>query len=543
MSIFIKKSKLRVKNEDGTSYTGVMNAIAEESTEELIKQIEAKGKKTLESIPEDYTVLEEKVDELKEDKVDKPAIADNNKIPRAKDGEVEWVEIGQPTDEQTNSAVKSWLNEHPEATTTVQDGSIEEIKINKNFLPYIKNDYVIPEMFGAIGDGKTDDTHAFILMLNSDNIIWKLDGNKTYKVNTFTITKKIIVDGNGAVIKSQQPIIIDATIEESFYYSSYNNIIFDGGLNIVKGSQMYITNCVFRNATNGISYSNSTKETFITKCRINNCDVGIYSNGSDVEVSYITIRECYTALLIKKSSTFSNVHAWLKDNFVGSKFADCYANATFNDCYPDTYQYAFYVNTEIYLKIYNVFCLRNVTYWDDTEAQYLLYSNNKDNFIHTLVEGGSFIGDKLHEYYFSNYQQNIFCCKGLDVARYIKNADTNYVTGLTLESGSVVRNNNNNIIINPHSVTISATIEFDGNGTGTQKVASVSKSIAPSSTIIAPCGITTGDGATYSAFRNLSNLIIDKNGDITIRNKEALSGKMYVGIFITYVAKNRNYIN
>lgn len=67
MSVFIKKSKLRVKNEDGTSYTGVMNAIAEESTEELTKQIEAKGKKTLESIPEDYTVLKGNVDELKED--------------------------------------------------------------------------------------------------------------------------------------------------------------------------------------------------------------------------------------------------------------------------------------------------------------------------------------------------------------------------------------------------------------------------------------------------------------------------------------------
>lgn len=74
MSVFIKKSKLRVKNKDGTSYTGVMNAIAEESTEELIKQIEAKGeevvekgKKTLESIPEDYTALEGNVDKLKED--------------------------------------------------------------------------------------------------------------------------------------------------------------------------------------------------------------------------------------------------------------------------------------------------------------------------------------------------------------------------------------------------------------------------------------------------------------------------------------------
>lgn len=76
------------------------------------------------------------------------------------DGEVEWVEVGQPTDEQTNSAVKSWLNEHPEATTTVQDGSIEEIKINKNFLPYIKNDYFTPQMFGAKGDGVADDTES-----------------------------------------------------------------------------------------------------------------------------------------------------------------------------------------------------------------------------------------------------------------------------------------------------------------------------------------------------------------------------------------------
>ena len=76
MSVFIKKSKLRVKNEDGTSYTGVMNAIAEESTEELIKQIEAKGKKTLESIPEDYTVLEENVDKLKEEMANVKSVTD-----------------------------------------------------------------------------------------------------------------------------------------------------------------------------------------------------------------------------------------------------------------------------------------------------------------------------------------------------------------------------------------------------------------------------------------------------------------------------------
>lgn len=72
----------------------------------------------------DAAKVGEAVGQLEEDKVSKPSIADNNKIPRANNGDVEWVEVGQPTDEQTNSAVTKWLDEHPEATTTVQNGSL-----------------------------------------------------------------------------------------------------------------------------------------------------------------------------------------------------------------------------------------------------------------------------------------------------------------------------------------------------------------------------------------------------------------------------------
>ena len=81
------------------------------------------------------------ISQLKSDKVDKPSVADNNKILRANGGEVEWVEVGQPTDEQTNSAVANWLNDHPEATTTVQDGSITEIKIDESPLNRINQSY------------------------------------------------------------------------------------------------------------------------------------------------------------------------------------------------------------------------------------------------------------------------------------------------------------------------------------------------------------------------------------------------------------------
>lgn len=78
---------------------------------------------------------------LKEDKVDKPTTLDDGKIPRAKSGDVEWVEVGQPTDEQTNSAVTKWLGEHPEATTTVQDGSLDEKKLQVSFRRKIKKTY------------------------------------------------------------------------------------------------------------------------------------------------------------------------------------------------------------------------------------------------------------------------------------------------------------------------------------------------------------------------------------------------------------------
>lgn len=138
----------------------------------VLEGLEADGTQEQEQVAKDYynqleaellRVANEQKTEIKnivKNKVDKPSVNDNNKIPRAKDGDVEWVEEGQPTDEQTNNAVTNWLNEHPEATTTVQDGSITEQKIFSSFLPYIKKDYITPQMFGAKGNGVVDDTEA-----------------------------------------------------------------------------------------------------------------------------------------------------------------------------------------------------------------------------------------------------------------------------------------------------------------------------------------------------------------------------------------------
>ena len=113
--------------------------------------------------------LKEDLGQLSEDKVNMPLSANgkptngtNGQTLRTKgDGTTEWTDVGLPTDTQTAQAVSDWLDVHPEVTTTVQDGVITEPKIYADFLPYIKNEYVTPEMFGAVGDGATDDTQAF----------------------------------------------------------------------------------------------------------------------------------------------------------------------------------------------------------------------------------------------------------------------------------------------------------------------------------------------------------------------------------------------
>lgn len=96
--------------------------------------------------------------------------------------------------------VENWLDDHPEATTTVQDGSLTEAKFSSDLALKTVKDYVTPEMFGAKGDGVTDDTVAVQSALSyaySNNV-------PLYLLSKYLLTSGLTVN-SGVHIKGTRP--------------------------------------------------------------------------------------------------------------------------------------------------------------------------------------------------------------------------------------------------------------------------------------------------------------------------------------------------
>lgn len=162
----------------------------------------------------------------------------------------------------------------------------------------ITGDVVTPQMFGAVGDGVTDDTEAILAMFASGKNVFLNEG--TYLVNKqIVIRNDIIVDGAGAqkaVIKADQNfdytgsntpiffyIIDDATIKNIGIVIEYdlNQPYHEGEKTLVgasKATSVVIDSCWFKalrpdnRATKGINlvWGRGTKVFEVRNCLLQN---------------------------------------------------------------------------------------------------------------------------------------------------------------------------------------------------------------------------------------------------------------------------------
>ena len=271
----------------------------------------------------DSAVVGQQIGELKEDKVNKPSVSDDGKIPRAKEGEVEWVEVGQPTDDQTDSAVTNWLNEHPEATTTVQDRSLT---IDKMVIGTFG--YVTPEMFGAKADGVTDDTQAIQMALNNNKRVCL--NNKTYLVSeTIKLNNHNILEGSGygSVLKCADGFSGNLLLIDSVYNTEVRNLTLNGGCEFDWEANSFAN--LNGDSVNGI-YCDHTKH-HIAVCRLKNIQITLFSGIGLViaPITYEIIADTISIKLCNKSgmycrgtdSFFNNfyigMNAYKKDYYAG----------------------------------------------------------------------------------------------------------------------------------------------------------------------------------------------------------------------------------
>lgn len=334
--------------------------------------------------------IAKRIGQLKEEKIDNPSSNDDGKIARAKAGGVEWVDVGQPTDAQTESAVTKWLNKHPEATTTVQDGAITKNKIDNNFLLYIEKDYTTPQMFGAKADGITDDSNAIFAAINASKTIVFPQG--IYKCTA-------AIDISDKNIYAEEAILDFADFIGECCITSTTNGTNIHGLNIKNASpseyavnlQYFANGCScenlrITNSTKGIRISGSWYTSF------NNIEINIVSesgtcmtidnsrHGNPVNAitfTNISLNGGAIGLSVQGSTVNSLVFSGIaieNQSEFGVKTENSYGNITFDGIYFEGRKNATLFNSKLYIDIGSILVRGKYNAFANDDNQIILRS-------------------------------------------------------------------------------------------------------------------------------------------------------------------------
>ena len=130
------------------------------------------------------------------------------------------IKKNKPTDEQIESAVSDWLDDHPEATTTVQDGSITKAKLDSNLqgtVDDVSDLKVALAKSGGGGGGAVDDVKVNGVSVVSGGVANIPVGGSSLGVVKFDTT-----GSKGIKLDNSNDLIVDSATNSEIR-ASYGN--------------------------------------------------------------------------------------------------------------------------------------------------------------------------------------------------------------------------------------------------------------------------------------------------------------------------------
>ena len=284
------------------------------------KQTENAPAKALSDLTSGSYVLTSKGEKVDLKNIEENLSENSDKIDDEKNrAQSEEARIEKLFTQPVEQSVSAWLDAHPDATTTVVDKSLTEEKLSDELYVKTIKDYVTPEMFGAVGNGVTDDAEALSQALNSGKVVFLVPG-KVYQSSPIEVNNSVRLFGFGSTIKAvnkNQTSILTFKKRDIFI----NDVSFDGcGAKSVAGIQNdesfgMCEGLIFDAASNGninllnvniwscktgIRSSHVLWDSSFKKVRMNLCCEGVKTEAGVLEVMFETCywNQCKTSVNI-----------------------------------------------------------------------------------------------------------------------------------------------------------------------------------------------------------------------------------------------------
>ena len=432
--------------------------------------------------------------------------------------------------------------------TKEQNSEHYENLSNGKYALLVPNGYITPEMFGASGDGVTDDTVSIqncidAAMSNGRTI--KCYSGKTYLITSaininnrlnIDINKSIILCTSDTAFNITMPSIIDYTETEKNIFNM--NVKYTGtsggtiGFNIINGN--------FTEFTGSINnFETAIKITGGAECSFKNISIvgnnsancyGIYCTTSDLFFEDIIMKDCTVGFLNSGTNTLINYHPWLSkafNNSIGLKHTGGVLLCV--NYIADSYQYAVSKSNLSKLSLINFRSIFNTDYYTGDYNAPVIFHTEEDVIGSNVYQYSEVIGSAINGITNTSLSNEIPLLMPFYGCSFT-NIDTSQITNLNNYQLTTDLDYDYNIVsvkdnVATTCIALKTDVNFDNGihiGTFTKKpryntaiIGLLSNSASPLTSLVEPCNIT-----------------IDTKGDAVCRRIGTESAKQYKYLYI-----------